>query len=123
MKTNEVAGDGTATAMVEWKRKEVRDRYAIAVDILGGFLRRPSAICPHLWISLPESWRPDQFVFEARGRGVLISPADAFAVTRRSASAFRVCIGAVARRDQLEAGLRTLRGLLSGPPNTGFDVI
>jgi DNA-binding transcriptional MocR family regulator len=114
--------NGVADSIVQWKRREVCDRFELASQILGTHITqmRPS---PHMWISLPDSWGIDRFVSEARRRGVLISPADAFAVTHRVPQAIRICIGAARSREQLTTALQELANLLAAPPRDKFDFV
>lgn len=109
--------DGTADACVRAERAEVRARQAIAKQVLHGaeIETRPESL--HLWLSLPEPWRADEFVAAARIEGVHVTAAEAFAAGRAQAPhAVRVCLGAVANRELLERGLRILAGLLAGAP-------
>jgi DNA-binding transcriptional MocR family regulator len=115
---------GEADAMVAWKRQETSARHAIALRILGRWL--PGAPSPsfHLWLPLPEPWRTEEFVAQARARQVVVSPSEEFVVGRESAPhAVRVCLGATAGRARLEEGLGRLAELLRDGPEpslTGY---
>lgn len=109
--------DGTADACTRAERAEIRARQAIAKRLLAGadVETRPESL--HLWLSLPEPWRADEFVAAARIEGVNVTAAEAFAAGRAQAPhAVRVCLGAVPDRETLEKGLRILAGLLAGAP-------
>ncbi len=107
---------GTAAEMVEWKRNEIAARYNLALDILGSWLPR-GPMSFHLWLPLPEPWRTEAFVSQARTRGVLVTPAEEFMIGRANAPhAVRVCLGATLSRERLEEGLRRLAGLLAHGP-------
>jgi DNA-binding transcriptional MocR family regulator len=115
---------GEAEAMVTWKRDETSARHAIALRILGGWLPNIPAPSFHLWLPLPEPWRTEEFVAQARSRQVVVSPSEEFVVGRESAPhAVRVCLGATASRARLEEGLGRLAELLRdgpGPSLTGY---
>jgi len=113
--------DGTATRLAEEKRAETRRRNQMARRILPGFAVDPAA--PHLWVTLPEPWRADDFVATARRRGVGIIPAAAFAVTRQPPEAVRICLGAQTTADRVERGLTQLAELLASPPERYLSVV
>ncbi len=115
--------DGTATRLAEEKRAETRRRNRMAHRILGGtgFAGDPAA--PHLWLTLPEPWRADDFVAAARRRGVGIIPAAAFAVIRQAPEAVRVCLGAQTTADRVERALTRLAELLASPAERYFSVV
>jgi DNA-binding transcriptional MocR family regulator len=77
----------------------------------------------HRWLPLPEPWRTETFVAQARARGVMVTPAEEFMVGRDSAPhAVRVCLGATLSRDRLEEGLRRLAVLLAQGPEPALAV-
>ena len=81
--------DGTAERIIEYKRAEVKARD----DLASAFLGPSPIVSPHRWIPLPEPWQPEEFAQECRKRGVIISPAAAFAMNRdRIPIAVRVCL-------------------------------
>jgi DNA-binding transcriptional MocR family regulator len=108
---------GEADAMTSWKRTETAARHAIAAEILGPWLpgRRPVSF--HLWLTLPEPWRAESFVAQARARDVAVNSVEEFLVGREPAPhAVRVCLGAALSRTKLKEGLSRLAELLSTPP-------
>lgn len=115
---------GEADAMVRWKREETAAREASARRILAGRLPASSSPSFHLWLSLPEPWRTEAFVSQARARGVVVSPSEEFVVGRESAPhAVRICLGATSSRARLEEGLTRLAELLEAGPEptlTGY---
>ncbi len=108
--------DGTADRIAEVKRKELRARNALVREVLGSrYDLRSTDSSLHFWLSLPEPWRSDECVAQARQRGVLVAGAEAFAVGRRDVPhAVRVCIGSVPRREDLRRGLEILGEVLEG---------
>lgn len=110
--------DGTADSIARQRRRETETRQRIARQILGKHV--PASSCResyHIWLNLPEPWRAEEFVAQARGRGIAVSSAETFAVGRGPVPhAVRVCLGATEQRATLERGLRALSELLSHPP-------
>jgi DNA-binding transcriptional MocR family regulator len=116
--------DGTADALVAARRQEARERQSIARDRLAGadFDAKPEAY--YLWLRLPEPWRGDGFAAEARARGVLVTPAEAFAVGRAPVPhAVRLCLGAARTRATLSRGLLAVAGLLRSGEGSGAAVV
>ena len=108
--------DGTADHIAAVKREEVRARNALVREVLGtryDLVGHEAAL--HFWLRLPEPWRSDECVAQAKQRGVLVAGAEAFAVGRRNVPhAVRVCIGSVPHRDDLRRGLEILGEVLEG---------
>lgn len=115
--TSEWIEQGQADAMVAWKREETGARHAAALRILGRWLPGEPPRSFHLWLPLPEPWRTEGFVSQARARNVVVSPSEDFVVGRESAPhAVRVCLGATSSRARLEEGLGRLAELLEEGP-------
>jgi DNA-binding transcriptional MocR family regulator len=108
--------DGTAESILRRKRKEAAARQRLAARILPGDARgHPAAY--HVWLGLPRPWRSEAFAEAARQRGVLVTPAPAFAIGRGAVpDAVRVCLGAARDRAALERGLGVLAELLETAP-------
>ena len=116
--------DGTADALLAARRAEARTRQALAREKLAGadFDAQPEAY--YLWLRLPEPWRADSFVAEAQARGVILSPAEAFAVGRAAVPhAVRLCIGAARTREALASGLEIVADLLDTGAAAGSAVV
>jgi len=108
---------GSADEMASWKQRETETRFAVAGEILGPWLPRAQPVSFHLWLQLPEPWRAESLVAQARARGVIVNSPDEFLVDREPAPhAVRVCLGAALSRTRLEQGLRVLAELLSDSP-------
>lgn len=107
---------GEADAIVEWKRSEIAARHALALSVLGQWLP-PGPVSFHLWLPLPDPWRTEAFVAQARSRGVMVTPSQEFMIGRGNAPhAVRLCLGATLGRDRLEEGLQRLATLLHQGP-------
>jgi DNA-binding transcriptional MocR family regulator len=108
--------DGTAERVMAWKREEIRARQQIARQLLGALVTG-SPESQHAWLELPVAWPADDFVREARQRGVVITPARDFAVARHDVpNAARVALGAPPNRERLRAGLAILSDVLKDAP-------
>jgi DNA-binding transcriptional MocR family regulator len=116
--------DGTAERLVEQKRKEAEARQEIARRILHGLRFRAHPRSFHIWLELPDPWRSDEFLAQARRRGVLVTPPEAFVPAREEAPhAVRVCLGAPRTRALLESGLKTIRELCRSNPKPTLSII
>ena len=112
--------DGTADRLLEGKRAEARTRLEIAREALAGFDFTAGAASYHLWLGLPEGWRPDAFAREARRRGVAVAPPRGFVAGQvTTPRAVRLCPGSARDREELREGLAALRGLLEEGPIDG----
>ncbi|MGH7497911.1 MAG: PLP-dependent aminotransferase family protein [Gemmatimonadales bacterium] len=108
---------GEADDMVLWKRRETGERHALARRLLAPWFTERSELGFHFWLPLPQPWRTEEFVAQARGRGVVVSPSEEFVVGRESSPhAVRVCLGAGISRERLEGGLLVLAELLREDP-------
>jgi DNA-binding transcriptional MocR family regulator len=116
--------DGTADALLDARRREARERQAIAARRLAGADLQTQPEAYYLWLRLPAPWRAGAFAAEARARGVLVTPAEAFAVGREPAPhAVRLCLGAARTRDALGRGLDVVSGLLRAEDAAGSAVV
>lgn len=115
---------GGGERLVEGKRREARERQTLARELLAGATYDAHPASYHLWLHLPEPWRCDDFVQQARLRGVAVTPAEAFVVGRGDAPhAVRVCLGAVRSRARLADGLRVLAELAAEEPAPCCSVV
>jgi DNA-binding transcriptional MocR family regulator len=108
--------DGTLTRVIEWKRQEIRARQHLARGVLGDQLSG-SLESQHLWLPLPPRWPAEDFVREARQRGVIVTAGREFAVARHDPpNAIRICLGPPAERPSLIRALDTLASILHDTP-------
>lgn len=109
--------DGTADKIVEWHRQEAAARQGLAARILKGCAFEGHAVGYHIWLHLPEPWRHEEFIAEARTAGVLIPSSDAFVIGRGVVPhAVRVSLGGPNERVQVEHGLAVLADVLAKGP-------
>ena len=116
--------DGTADALLAGRRREARERQALAREALRGadFETRPEAY--YLWLRLPEPWRSDSFASAVLARGASVTSAETFAVGQAPVPhAVRLCLGAARRRDTLQRGLSIVAEVLRGTGETGTAVV
>ncbi len=108
--------DGTADRVIAWKRQEIKARQQLARTVLGDVVTGvPES--QHAWLQLPSRWPADDFVREARQRGVLVTPGREFAVARHDTpNAVRISLGPPAERESLRKALTTLGDILADAP-------
>ena len=111
--TQQLMGDGTVSELARLKRIDAQQRQKIAVACLSGFDIQTSPKSYHLWLTLPSHWRSQTFVAAAARRDIALSPSTTFAVSPGHApNAIRLALAAP-KIEQLDAGLRTLAGILN----------
>lgn len=116
--------DGTADRIMSWKRAEIAERQKMAHAILGRFGYDAHDKAQHGWLTLPDPWCTDDFVSQARMRGVLVSPAESFVAGRTPPPyAVRITLGSVPTRALLERGLSVLAEILDHPPEPCATVV
>lgn len=109
--------DGTADELVQWQRTQLAARHAVLDQVLGDFSYASHPHSLHVWLPLPEAWRGEAFVSEARLKNVAVTPAEAFAVGPNPAPrSIRISVAATRTADQLRQGLTILGDLLRREP-------
>lgn len=114
--------DGTGDRLAEARRAESIARQEIAREMFRDcdYVAYPSAM--HGWLRLPETWNSSDFAARARARGVLVTPAEAFAVGRAQ-PAVRICVGAARNRAELRAGLSLIHDLVRSDGDDHLSVV
>lgn len=98
--------DGTADQLLGWQRSELAARNVIGRQMLAGQRIKSDAMAPHIWLELPQPWRPGDFVRRLAGRNITLTPSTTFAPDRAAAPrAVRISLGAAANRETLRQGL------------------
>lgn len=117
--------DGTAQRLGERKAKELEVRQQLVHATLATRWRvEHHARGLFFWLHLPEGWRTDDFVAQARQRGLLVAGADTFAVGGAPApQAVRVAISSAESRDDISRALNTLADLLASEPGVPIAVL
>ncbi|WP_170294653.1 PLP-dependent aminotransferase family protein [Roseospira navarrensis] len=114
---------GKAAAAAEAQKAEARARQVIARRALPLRLPPGAEASFHVWLRLPEGWRGERFVAEARARGVLVTPGSTFRVDGSDPGGVRLCLSAVPERADLEAGLAIVARLLDAAPHAAMPVV
>jgi len=116
--------DGRIAACGEAVRREAQARQAMAAERLAGHELGAHPASFHTWLTLPDPWRPADFARAAEARGVMVTPAESFAIGRDPAPfAVRLSLTGAMTRDDLAAGLDAVAGLLASPPEPYRAVI
>jgi DNA-binding transcriptional MocR family regulator len=104
--------DGSAEAIIRAIRNETAARQKIAADILTPlpFARHPSG--HHIWLPLPRTWAPTEFISHVQKQGLAIVTAETFSVGETQPHAIRVSLGAASSRAELAQALEILAGAL-----------
>ena len=109
--------DGTADELLAWQRRQLALRHAILDQVLGEFASASHPHSLHAWLTLPEAWRGEAFVSEARLQNVAITPAEPFVVDRSAIPhAIRISLGAAGTPERLRRGLEVVAELLRRDP-------
>jgi DNA-binding transcriptional MocR family regulator len=107
--------DGTATRLIARRRAAGRERIEAARRVFArhGLASRDDGL--HVWLTLPEPWRADEFANYARARGLTVMPSQDLAATSASGvQALRLSLGAEPDPERLERGLMRLHRILQG---------
>jgi DNA-binding transcriptional MocR family regulator len=107
--------DGTVDRIIADRRVETAARQKLAAEVLSLFSFAGHPNCYHIWLRLPEQWSGLRLAMEAQLRGVIITPAEAFAADGKShLAAVRMSIAVPPTMDLLKEGLETIAGLVGG---------
>ena len=114
--------DGTAMELVNWQRRALGIRHAIAEEAFAGLPYHSHPQSLHVWLPLPEQWRAEDFVETAAADGVTIAPTHSFVVGRRPMPhAVRLCIGSPPSVEALQIACERLERLLGSQPKSSFE--
>lgn len=106
--------EGVAQAIARENVAEAAARMALALDILGPAVERPSAAASlHLWLPLDEL-EAERVAGRALRAGVQLTPPDSPLVGPGSTRGLRLCLGAVRDRARLESAVRIVAGAVAG---------
>ena len=109
---------GAAVEIRARVQKEMSERLQMMVNRLGAYDLCWQPGIPFAWLRLPLGWRASNFTRMAEQGGVLVRPADQYALVHgRAPNAVRLAVPANVPRQQLDAGLAGLGYLLGRPPS------
>lgn len=112
----ELLQSGAAAQVRAGILEEFTLRSESALARLQGFDVRGQEGLPFLWIALPPGWSAATFTQAAEAQGVLIRPADQYAVVPgRAPNAVRITLAGNVPRTALDRGIDSLAGLLQRP--------
>jgi DNA-binding transcriptional MocR family regulator len=115
--------DGTGDRLATQYRNEAAARQTIARDMLRDFAYAAYPSGFQGWLTLPEHWAPAHFAAEARQRGVVLTPAEAFAVGKPVPRAVRLCLAAARSRDELRRALTIVADLARAAPDFQLAIV
>ncbi|HEX8417045.1 MAG TPA: PLP-dependent aminotransferase family protein [Methylobacterium sp.] len=105
-------GDGLAARIGQAKRSDAAKRQTMARDILVGLDVRGDSRAYHLWLTLPDPWRAENFAAAAARHRIAIAPASVFAIEPDAApNGVRLALGSPSF-DSLRGALETLYRLI-----------
>lgn len=115
--------DGTALELVDWQRKALAVRHAIADEKLAGLDYRAHPQSLHIWLHLPAGHTEEGFVPQARLRGVAIAPGSSFRIAELGwRPAVRISLGSTTE-EELSIGLEIIASMSIGDPEAALLVI
>lgn len=107
--------DGTATRLTAKRRAAGRVRIDMARRVLRRHRLASRDDGLHVWLSLPQPWRADEFATYARaGGGLTVMPSQDLAATSSGIQALRLSLGAEPSLDRLQQGLMRIDRILEG---------
>ncbi|HEX9858653.1 MAG TPA: PLP-dependent aminotransferase family protein [Paracoccaceae bacterium] len=113
----ELLVSGAAADLRRKVQVELNERLLVAVNALGAFDLSWQPGLPFVWLRLPSGWRASTFARTAEASGVLVRPADEYALIHgRSPHAVRLAIAGNVPRPRFDEAVATLARLLSRPP-------
>ena len=115
--------DGTADRVIDHKRREAAERFALAKKILHRYSFKGIPTGFFIWLDLPAPWRG--FLFEQRMRelGVNVFAAEKFTVGDAAApAAARLSLTGTKTLDELAAGLQLVKRVLDGERQSEMPV-
>ncbi|MDQ2065470.1 PLP-dependent aminotransferase family protein [Xinfangfangia sp. CPCC 101601] len=109
---------GEAAAIKARVQAEFAERLQLMVNHLGTFDLSWQPGVPFVWLRMPMGWRASAFTRYAEAEGVLVRPADEYAlIGGKAPNAVRLAVAGAIPRPEFEAGLETLARLLRNPPS------
>lgn len=108
--------NGTVMDLAVWQRRAMADRHVLAQAVLGTHMPACHPNSLHLWLALPKAWAEENFVDQARRRGVAVAASHAFRTSEKAQQpAIRVALGSTHGED-LRRGLSILQTMLVEEP-------
>ncbi|WP_074772069.1 PLP-dependent aminotransferase family protein [Paraburkholderia fungorum] len=115
--------DGSAALLLAGVQAESRARQRMATGMLSGATSGTVNHGIHVWLTLPSYWRAVDLCAAARGEGLVVAPSSAFYRGHNPPNAIRISLGGCRGREQLDAALRKLSGLLAQKPPVSHELV
>lgn len=116
--------EGIADRLLAAHQNEANRRQAIASDLLAGFDWQAHPEAYYGWLALPAGWSTAEFVMQARRRGVIVTPSDAFIAGHgTSPAAVRLSVCAAPSPASLARALDQVSRLLDSGPNAAASLL
>lgn len=109
---NKMIRSGLAFDLADKQKQIAKQRQTLANEILPGVTSQ-SESSYHIWLTLPKTWQPGEFVITAKERGMLVNDGQFFSADQTPTQAIRLSLMAIADDTYFEEGLRALRDLLN----------
>jgi DNA-binding transcriptional MocR family regulator len=109
---------GEAFDLADSQRHTAQERQLLAREIIPTIQCRSSGY--HIWLPLPEQWKAEHFVLEAKNQNILVSSGSYFDVHGIETGHIRLSLMAVSTEERLQEGLTKLKLLLDSKVNTVF---
>lgn len=107
---------GDARRISDLVQDAVAHRVRLVVSMLGHWDIKWREDAPFVWLSLPQGWRASSFLVACEQSGVLVKPADEFALPDgRAPNALRLAIGTCVSDELFVEGLAIIDKLLNTP--------
>ncbi len=108
--------NGTAEKLTEQQCRAAARRQRLVQQSLGHSAASVSEGY-HVWLPLPEGWRPDVFRSECARLGVLVSKGRSFAMNAGDAGeAVRLCVSHEPSEERLRRGIEAVANMLNRKP-------
>jgi DNA-binding transcriptional MocR family regulator len=106
---------GIVESTIRERKSEIEKRNKLTRKILAKQMLQTHPRSNFLWLTLPPEMKCSRFTLDAYRSGVIVSPADVFAVDdKQCPEAVRICPGAAQDQAVLQKGLKIIEGILAG---------
>ena len=109
---------GEAFDIAQTQRITAEERQSLARQILPSIECRSTGY--HIWLPIPNQWKAEHLVHEAKSQNVLVSSGSYFDVTGMETGHIRLSLMSVSNKERLRQGLGKLKFLLDSKVNTSL---
>lgn len=117
--------DGTAQALLDVQRREIRTRQAVVRETLGPFIAGSHPVSPSAWLKVPDHWDEGGLVRQLARNNIAVTASDPFVASPdRPCGGIRICIGGHLSSAGLRQVLMAIRGIFEQlPPVYDIDIL